>query len=181
MSPPGEELQREERVGGPAFPQVHLDRVVLPVAGRLLDRHVVDAEPADHAAVGHRGRDLSGPGLGDVGPVVVDRRERAAEEHLPGRAAEHLVVGEMTWGSPIAFTRHCTDGLALTSPSTKASTTPCISLYFAANDSQVSLGASNRSVGSRSFEQVARELGLRLVASTGRSRTARCLRPRSPR
>ena len=44
----GEELQRQERMGGPLC-GVELDRVRRPAAGRVLDDDEVDREPPENA------------------------------------------------------------------------------------------------------------------------------------
>ena len=60
----GEELQGEERVGGPALAQVELDGVRRPRAVGAADHDEVDREPAERALVGQPPPDRLGV-LGD--------------------------------------------------------------------------------------------------------------------
>ena len=87
----GEQVQRAERMAGPAFAQVDLHRVRVP--GTVAAGHdEVDAEPADHPFGEQPEAHLLGLG-GDQAGVLLGRRKAATDERLPVRSAQHLVVG----------------------------------------------------------------------------------------
>src|SRR4051794_36904343 len=147
----GEELQHQERVRRAALAQVDLDRPV-PPAGALPDRQEVDPEPAQHALLTQR-RGGPQPGLLDRQPVSLVGREPAAEEHLPGGAAQHLVVVETTSSPPSGSTRYWAEGERLSAPSTNASTTAPICSSLSRYACQVIPAASKASSGSRERTQ----------------------------
>ena len=77
-------------MGGAALAQVDLDGVGRP-AILLAGHHEVDREAADYAALAQLLRDAEPLPLDQLA-VVLAGGKGAAEEHLPARAAEHLIV-----------------------------------------------------------------------------------------
>src|SRR5215204_4967410 len=87
----GEELQRQERMGGPTFAKVEFDRVRRPGAGRALDNHEVDREAAENPG---RCQPMADP-LGrfaDQPGILRICREHAAEIALSAGAAKKLIM-----------------------------------------------------------------------------------------
>ena len=87
----GEELEREERMRGPALAQVELDRVRAPGSAAVPRDDEVDGEPPEHALARQPPADLLGLRADRAGVAEVGR-EAAAEVALAARPAEQLVV-----------------------------------------------------------------------------------------
>ena len=87
----GEKLQGQERMGRPAFAQVDLDRVDLPLV--LVAEHgdKIEREPADDAFFLEPMADFQRLAH-DRRSVFWSRRELAPQVSLSARAAQHLVV-----------------------------------------------------------------------------------------
>ncbi len=87
----GEVLEGEEGMSRAPFAEVDLDGVGVPPAILAFDDKKIEGEPSDDAFFREAFADLFGF-VHDHGAVFGMGGETRAEVHLPGRAAEHLIV-----------------------------------------------------------------------------------------
>src|SRR5215218_1103749 len=87
----GEELQRQERMGGPTFAKVEFDCVRRPAARRVLDNHEVDREAAENTGRCQPMADTLGR-FADQPGILRICREDAAEIALSTGAAKQLMM-----------------------------------------------------------------------------------------
>ena len=87
----GEELQRQERMGGAALAEVELDRVCGPVAGGIPDDDEVDREPTEHAFPRKAFADRHGR-LADQSRVGRVSGKQAAQIALAAGSTEQLIM-----------------------------------------------------------------------------------------
>src|SRR5438874_78542 len=91
IPPVGEELKRQERVGGAALAQVDLDRVRLPGPAPVADDDEIDGEAAEHPRLCEALADPAGLGR-DRARIREVGWEPAAQEGLAAGASEELIM-----------------------------------------------------------------------------------------